>query len=174
MPDSDKALVVFTYKSIDTILGEGGTSSWHVKRDRARTCEFVVCTRNANSKHGHEGRETHGSAFMIGRIKDVVPTPEDIDTRKARFLIQLSEFARIDIPGAWRGDRIPTRYSSLKLLGIDPAKLKWQNMPARADVSASRRPRTSQTLSQAISEARGNIALVAGVKPEAVEITIRA
>jgi hypothetical protein len=174
MPDSDKALVVFTYKSVDTILGEGGTSSWHVKRDRARTCEFVVCTRNANSKHGHEGRETHGSAFMIGRIKDVVPTPEHIDTRKARFLIQISEFARIDIPGAWRGDRIPTRYSSLKVLGIDPAKLMWQNMPARSDVSTSRRPRKSQTLSQAISEARGNIARVAGLKPEAVEITIRA
>jgi hypothetical protein len=172
MPDSDKSLVVFTYKSVDTILGEGGTSSWHVKRDRARTCEFVVCTRNAHSNHGHEGREAHRSAFMIGRIKDVVPTPED--TRKGRFSIQLSEFARIDIPDAWRGDRIPTRYSSLKALGIDPAKLKWQNMPARADVSTSRRPRTLQTLSQAISEARGNIALVAGVKPEAVEITIRA
>ena len=174
MPDSDKALVVFTYKSVDTIIGDGGTSSWHVKQDRARTCEFVVCTRNANSKYGHEGREAHGSAFMIGRIKDVVPTPEDIDPRKGRFLIQLSEFARIDVPGAWKGDRIPTRYSSLKALSIDPAKLKWQKMPARANVSTSRGRRTPQTLSQAISEARGNIALVAGVKPEAVEITIRA
>ena len=47
---SEESIVVFTGESIDTILGQGGTSAWHLARNRARRCPFAVCARNANSR----------------------------------------------------------------------------------------------------------------------------
>ena len=57
---------------------------------------------------------------MIGRIKDVVTSPENAD----RYLIQFSEFARVNIPNIWKGDRNPVKYAaSLEEIGIDPSTL---------------------------------------------------
>src|SRR5437667_10131569 len=65
--------VVFTFKSIERLLREGGTSSWRLRRSNARVCEFAVCTRNARDART-EGPEPHQSAFMVGKVKDVVPS----------------------------------------------------------------------------------------------------
>src|SRR5712691_13035034 len=45
----NKAGVVFTAKSVDRILEEGGTSSWRLDRNHARHCTNAVCTRNAHA-----------------------------------------------------------------------------------------------------------------------------
>ena len=64
---------------------------------------------------------------MVGKVKDVVPTP----ARKGRFLIQFSEYALVNVPDVWKGDRNPVRYvERLEDLGIDPLTLKWKPMPA--------------------------------------------
>ena len=70
---ANNVAVVFTFKSIERLLREGGTSSWRLRRSNARACEFAVCTRNARDSRT-EGPEPHQSAFMVGKVKDVVPS----------------------------------------------------------------------------------------------------
>jgi hypothetical protein len=173
---SHQATVVLTAKSIERILREGGTSSWRLDRNHARRCSFAVCARNANADWV-EGPEAHHSAFLVGKVRDVVPchaTPENNERDKNRYLIQFSEFARVDIPNAWRGDRNPVKYSTLEDLGIDPSLLTWEAMPKPANLPEPRVLSTSlvgQPLTMA--EAKKGLALTFNVPPEAIEITIR-
>lgn len=165
----NQCVVVLTAKSIETILREGGTSSWRLDRNNARQCRYVVCTRNANA-NWVQGPETHHSAFLIGKIRDVVPAPD----YEGRFLIQLSSYACIDIPGAWKGDRNPVRYMTLEDFGVDPAKLTWESMPQEQSHTdqATTHARSVATASLTIAEAKRALALAFGVRQEAIEITI--
>ena len=166
MPEN-KVVVVFTAKSSDRILREGGTSSWRLDRNNARQCEFAVCTRNANA-NWVEGPEEHHSAFLVGKVKDVVPSLR----HKGRFLVQFSEYAVVNVPEIWKGDRNPLKYAvSLQDLGIDAAKLRWERMPKRR-----KSPRKAQDPAAplALAEAKKRLALTFGVSTEAIEITIRA
>lgn len=174
---SKEVAVLFTAKSIERILSEGGTSSWRMDRNHARQCEYAVCTRNANADWV-EGSEAHHSAFLVGKIRDVVPclpTPENNESEKNRYLIQFSEFARVNIPDVWKGDRNPVKYSTLIELDIDPSALKWETMPvasaAANQVSAQMKNNRIQPLT--LAQAKKGLALAFNVAPDAIEITIR-
>ena len=70
--------------------------------------------------------QPHGTAFLVGRIADVVRSPEN----DSRWLIRIDAYARIALPEAWRGWRNPVRYTTLEELGVDPATLAFQPLPA--------------------------------------------
>jgi hypothetical protein len=167
---SDKAAVVFTAKSIKRILNEGGTSSWRLDRNHARQCDYAVCTRNAHA-NWVEGSEAHRAAFLIGKVSEVVPAPDT----KGRYLIKFSEYALMNLPDAWKGDRNPVKYAGMKELGIDPAKLKWQPMPESSEMPDPTPHAKPLALGSALTmaEAKKGLALTFGVAPEAIEITIR-
>jgi len=174
---ANEAAVVFTAKCIERILGEGGTSSWRLDRKHARRCKFAVCTRNANADWV-EGPEAHHSAFLVGKIRDVVPcspTPENNESEQKRYLIQFSEFARVNIPNIWKGDRNPIKYASLEELGIDASTLRWEAMPPASHSSECLMPQSRATAAQPLTmaQARKGLALAFNVAPEAIEITIR-
>ena len=63
------------------------------------------------------------------------PTPENEEAPENRYLIEFSEFARVNIPNVWKGDRNPVKYRSADDLGIDFSKLKWEPMPERDDAT---------------------------------------
>ena len=117
-----------------------------------------------------EGPEDHRAAFLVGKIKDVVPS----STKPGRYWIQLSEYARVNIPNVWKkGNRNPVKYSTLEELGIDPSILKWEPMP---NVSQVREPKVQlvhHVGALTIPDAKKGLALTFGVTPEAIEITIR-
>jgi len=166
-----EAIVVFTAKSVERILQEGGTSSWRLDRNHARQCVYAVCTRNANADWV-EGSEAHHSAFLVGKVREVVPSPDHAD----RFLVQFSEYALVDVPDVWKGDRNPVKYTPLEGLAIDFSKLKWEPMPAATATepsAATREVKTAGARPLTMSEAKNGLALTFGVKPEAIEITIR-
>jgi hypothetical protein len=176
---SQEVVIVFTAKSVERIIREGGTSSWRLKPSHARRCAFAVCTRNANADWV-EGPEEHQSAFLIGKIREVVPcspTPENDEAPKNRYLIQFGEFAHVNIPNCWEGDRNPIVYRSLNDLGVDPATLKWEVMPelpqtiTQAEVAIPTQRLDSEPLT--IAEAKKGLARAFNVTPEAIEITIR-
>lgn len=167
--------VVFTAKSIDRILSEGGTSSWRLDRNHARQCEFAVCTRNAHADWV-EGPEAHHSAFLVGKIRDVIrclATPENNESEKNRYLIRFSEFARVSIPDVWKGDRNPVKYSTLEDLDIDLSILKWEAMPAPSDHSECVISQPSGVQPLTLAQAKKGLALAFNVSPESIEITIR-
>jgi hypothetical protein len=169
---SEETLVVFTFKSIGTLLRLGGTGSWRLDRARARRCTFVVCTRNAKDARS-EGPEHHRQGFLVGRVSEVVPAPDE----EGDFLVEFSEYALIKEDDVWKGDRNPVRYASIEDLKIDFDKLDWQPMPARhvepAETDAASQPRAARVQALTMSDAKKGLALTFGVAPEAIEITIR-
>jgi hypothetical protein len=110
------------------------------------------------------------------------PTPENEEAAENRFLIEFSEFARVNIPNFWMGDRNPVKYRSSESLGIDFSSLKWEPMPTpksgpepEIEHSSSAQPKEQVTGGGALTlaEAKRGLALTFKVPPEAIEITIR-
>jgi len=173
---TQEVAIIFTAKSVETLLQEGGTSSWRLDRNHARQCVYAVCTRNAYAGWV-EGPEEHHAAFIVGKVKDVVPSPSRAD----RYLIQFSEYALVDVPNVWKGDRNPVRYSNtdeVRKLGIDLSNLTWKPMPKPTEPDGIKAKGPAAKVSEelrplSMNEAKKGLALTFGVAPEAIEITIR-
>jgi hypothetical protein len=169
-------LVVLTARGSARLLAEGGTQAWRLKPENVRRVAYCVCVQNRH--HGHWGGadQEHHHAFMVGRISDVVPSPEG---RPERYLVKFSEYTRINHPNAWPGLRNPVRYATLEEFGItDPDALTWHPMP---DSSAVEPAPTAAPQDEdkegfgplTIAEAKAGLALGLGVPERAIEITIR-
>lgn len=170
---AEKVMAVFTAKSVERCLKSGGTQSWVLDRANAKQCRYAVLCRNAHSDWG-DGNERHGTAFMVGRICDVVPATE----KEGRWLVKFDEYAIIDTPEVWKGWRNPVRYTTFEELGLSLDQIRFQPMPnvteeiVNQEASPSNSCGTGANLS--IAEAKKGLAATFGVKPEAIEITIRA
>ena len=188
MTASKQAAVVFTFKSIEHICADGGTQSWRMHQSHFGTFDYVICARNRR-REDVEGPEEHGSAFLIGKVRDIVPSTEHNDPDKPRFLIRMTEAAIIrDKPGFWQWGRWPTHYDSLDALGIDPSDYDFKPLPEllaeirqtsdgldasaapALPLSASGRRRSWK---ESIDHAKTSLATELGVDVEAIEIAVR-
>lgn len=169
--ENPNVIAVFTGKSLDHILQDGGSQSWVVDRRKAKHYEYLVCCRSGVD--WVEGPEPHGSAFLVGRISDVVPSTET----PGRSLIKISAFARVDVGYAWRGWRNPVRYTNFEELGIEPEKLTFEPMPggnaAEPVIAKARVEPEGWVAPLTIAEAKRGLARSFGVAEDAIEITIR-
>ncbi|WP_369027757.1 hypothetical protein [Nocardia farcinica] len=167
---ADSAVVVFTGKSADKILREGGSQAWRLDPARAKRCRWVVCTQNAHNPEDYaDGAAPHASAFLIGRISRISPsTAPDVTDR---WKIEFSEYARISVPGVWLGDRNPVRYSDLATLGINLDGVDFQKMEPAPTTSASAELDSSPGLT--IAQAKAGLAKTYGVDVDSIEIVIR-
>jgi hypothetical protein len=127
-----------------------------------------------------EGNEAHHSAFLVGKVLDVIPcaaTPENNEGEKDRYLIRFSEFALVNVPEYWEGDRNPVVYRSFADLGMDPSTLKWESMPepanAAGDHGGAHSIQSGAVHPLTMAEAKKGLALTFNVAPESIEITIR-
>jgi hypothetical protein len=112
------ALVTLTARPLEWILGDGGSRDWRLDAERARQCEYLVCTQNRHNADFGAPTAPHGAAFLIGRISDVVQSPE----RHDRWLIKISEYIECNLPNIWGKSghlRYPVWYTTLEELGID-------------------------------------------------------
>jgi hypothetical protein len=154
MNDNEDTIVVFTARSPERIVDEDRHNPDH---------EFSDAT------------EPHGTAFLLAKVSGVAP-PNDA-SEPDRWLITISEYARINVPDVWDHGRNPVRYTTLAELGIEPEKLEFQPMPGPHNQGRQggegRRESFTAPKGMTIEEAKRGIALTFGVKPEAVEITIR-
>ncbi|MGH0029191.1 MAG: hypothetical protein ACQGVC_05340 [Myxococcota bacterium] len=162
------AIVTFTARSREDILGSGGSRAWVLDRNHARSQEFLVCTRNANADWV-EGDEPHRSAFLVGKISDVVPDEEN----PKRWLIKISEYAEVELPEVWQGWRNPVRYTSLEELGIDADDLEFELVPDTNGALPRRVLREPEPAALTIGEAKRRLAATLGVGEGSIEITIR-
>jgi hypothetical protein len=175
MSDAEDTVVVFTARSPERIVREGGSQAWVLNPARAKGCTWLVCTQNRhNADHEFsDATEPHGAGFLLGKISAIRNSEAEGD--KDRWIVAISEFARIDKPDLWDHGRNPVRYTSLASLGIDPSKVEWQKMPqAEAQpVPPKASLGASSTTILTIAEAKKQLAATFGVKPDAIEITIR-
>lgn len=175
----EEAIVVFTARSPERIIKEGGSQAWVLNRGHARNCKFLVCCQNRNHKD-HEfsdATKPHGSAFLVGKISGIQRSAESTE-HEERWLITISEYAVLDVPDFWGGLRNPVRYmpvSQLRAKGIDLEKLEFKPMPEGPAASASVYALNEQLAcgGMTIAKAKESLAATFGVKPEAIEITIR-
>ena len=172
MNSSNRALAVFTGKSLEEIFREGGSESWVLSERNAIHCEYLVCCRSGID--WGDRSQPQGSAFLVGRITGIVDSTET----KNRFLIKIGEFARVSIPNVWGGWRNPVKYTDLETLGIKLEDLVFEPMPAvSAPVPESPKPPSDEgprlSVAQAIAEAKRVLSRTCGVTEEAIEITIR-
>lgn len=159
---ADKVVSVLTFKSIETILATGGTQSWVLDRPRAKACKYVVICRNARTRQS-EGPESHGTAFLVGKIKDVVSSSDN----DGRWLILLSEYALCDWPDEWSG-RNPVAYWTTDDFGEGQAsfdRLEFKPMPEESI--------RSSTDGLSIEDAKAGLAKTFRVPPDKIEILIR-
>lgn len=90
----------------------------------------------------------------------------------------ISEYARIDVPNIWDHGRNPVRYTSLDELakdGITLEGIEFQPMPVldESGPAEAAQPAPNMAREMTIEDAKKGLAATFGVKPEAVEITIR-
>jgi hypothetical protein len=171
---AEDTVAVFTARSPQRIVREGGSQAWVLNPVRAKQCTWLVCTQNRhNANHDFEdASEPHGSAFLVGKISGLRRSEEN--PNEARWLITISEYALIDLPNVWGGWRNPVRYTSLADLGIDPGSLSFQPLRAPVDppaMATAAPPQAGRGLT--IAEAKRGLALTFGVGEDAIEITIR-
>lgn len=166
--EKHSAICVLTARGIERILAEGGSQAWVLDAKRARGCEYVVCVQNHGftDDWGHVSAPHH-SAFIVGRLKEVVPSQEE--NSENRWILKFSEFAEVDVPDAWPGFRNPVLYTDLERFNIDVSTLSFQPMPEQAPVVTPERK--SQPLT--IAEAKEGLALTFGVSPANIEIIVR-
>jgi hypothetical protein len=155
------AIVVYTSRGPERILSEGGSQAWRLSKDRAEQSEFLVCAQNRHGGEWGNATEPHSTAFLIGRISEIVPSPE----RPDRWLIKIGEYARISIPNAWQAWRYPVRYTSLEELKIDLTTLTFEPMQEPAIEEAF-------TLGDVIEAYKQKIATAAGVPISAVRVSV--
>lgn len=171
-------IAVFTARSPDRIIAEGGSQAWVLNPVRAKLCKWLVCTQNLhNPDHDFsDATEPHGSAFLVAKISGIT---QSLEGREGRWLIEISEHARVTVPDVWQHWRNPVRYTSLSDLGIDVAGLEFNPMPNGIEAPAKREPVAHKPAAAwppatlTIPEAKRALAATFGVKPDAVEITIR-
>jgi hypothetical protein len=173
---AEDTIVVFTARSPARIVREGGSQAWVLNPVRAKQCTWLVCTQNRHNPD-HEfsdATEPHGTGFLLGRISAVRKSEEKGDDD--RWIIAISEFARINVPDAWDHGRNPVRYTSLAQLGIALEGVSFQPvLEAHEQPPQVERPAPVHVPGPVltIAEAKRQLAVAFDVKPEAVEITIR-
>lgn len=166
-------IVTFTSRTLDEILASGGSQAWRLSPIAAREASYLVCARNKNSDWS-EGPEPHASAFLIGRVSGITAAPEN----PSRWMVQISEWAPLDIPNLWTFGRNPIHYTTLVDLMIDAAKLPFAPLPEIEDDRPTRPTRAADAVTGAskpltIAEAKRGLAATFGVGEDAIEITIR-
>lgn len=162
---SNKALIVFTYRTRQELEQEGGSQAWKLNPDSARRCAYLVCTRNRY--HEGAGPEPHHSAFLVGRISRVETSPE----RNDRYIVRFSEFAEVNVPDVWPGGRNPIMYvDDISSLGIDVANLEWQTTTVTSEVDHD-----AEVVDKGLSfdEAKAGVARRYGFPVSQIEIVIR-
>ena len=129
-----ESIHVFTHRSVEFLIKLGGSTSWVLDPIRAQNCEYIVCSRNNNSGLAESDGIDHKSAFLIGRVSNVVPSL-NIPRDDNRFMIEFSEYALITIDNFWQGRRNPIVYlDTWNLITddiLDFSSLKWQKVPER-------------------------------------------
>jgi hypothetical protein len=124
----ENVIKVFTGKSLETMLEEGGIGPWRLDPDRASCCLYVVAVRNMNGG-GREKGVDHRTAFMIGKISEILESGD-------RHVIAFDQYATLAIPGAWGASGNPVAYTNLEKLKINPTTLEWRTFPASRSSSA--------------------------------------
>lgn len=182
---TEKALVVFTFKSREHLVTEiGGTASWSLNLAKVQKCRFAVCTRNTDPRKcdeiGWGGGEPHGAAFLVGRISGV--RKEYVRNGRQRYRVTFDAVAQVLVEGIWDGSRVPVRYMSLDELaskGLNIEELDFQEIDRSIFTGVSQHENAffsrerGEVSPLTIAEAKRGLAAKFEVSESEIEIVIK-
>ena len=157
-------VVVFTRKSLEEMFEQGGSGDWLANEGSLSKCNYLLATANSRATNSPFPGRKHASAFLIGKISGVKDAPDN----PGRRIIQFDEYAEVDLPDAWGGQRNPVRYTNLSEFGIDLQQISWKPFPTDRQKEYDSIPELT------IEEAKCGLAKKLGVSIDCIEITIRA
>jgi hypothetical protein len=158
-------ILIFTRQGLPSFIEDGGTGYWKVNPSRANQMRYAVMCRKRHTHERVEGDEPHGTGFLVARISGLAPAPD------GRWLIQFAEFAEINKPNLWPGHRIPTTYTALADLGIDPGTLHWTPMPEPKPTAVA--ARGAETVGDIVRRWKAGLAADLGMAPEQIDVSFR-
>ena len=172
-------LAVFTCRGTQRILREGGSKAWRLSTSNSSKMRYVVCIQNRNLDWGN-ATHPHGTAFLVGKISGVESLKED-SNGDIRKIVNISEYAEIDVPNCWVGGRNPIAYMKLSDFGLNLDELKFKPVPALTDlenqsndVSVAEDELAEDQDGLTIEQAKKGLAIGLGISMKQIEIFIRA
>lgn len=173
-----QAIATFTNRGLGRLLAEGGSQAWKLKPDRVKKLKYIVCVQNREDGEWGEPTHNHQEGFLIGKISGVEPSPEG---REGRYIIRFDEYAEIKKPKMAHQWRNPVQYIQLEDHGIDPSKLNFKPVIAKANphekplVQDEKEPPPAAPAVRPLdmNEAKKALAAFYKVPVSAIEITIR-
>jgi len=132
---SNSVVITYTGRGLPQLLNDGGSKAWSLDAKRVSTkTDYLICVQNRKTgKDWAHPTADHQHAFLIGKVSGVNLVRKKQDGKPARWSVQISEYAELDIPGMWDGARNPVSYTSLEKLGIDEKLLTFKAMPEIED-----------------------------------------
>lgn len=162
-------VMVFTSTPLEKVFEDGGSGNWSAKASRVASCQYVVLVKSDTSSNGFPTNDVPlGSAFLIGKVTGTKES-EEVN----RLIIQFSEYAEINLPGAWTGNRNPVAYLDIedlekKYQDFSLAELTWHPFPTEKVKEVD----TVKPLT--IADAKLGLAKQLGIDPSQIEIRITA
>ena len=147
-------IITFTRNQLQEIKAKGCDYSWILNKQRAEKCKYLVCCHSEGAKRR--------DAFLVALISRIRQVDNDVKGN-ARWAIDISEYASIDVPDMWGGWQNPVHYTSLDKLGIEPSSIKFEKLQESVN---SISPLT-------IEQAKRGLAESFAVNPEQIEILIK-
>lgn len=168
-------VMIFTSKPLETMIQEGGSGYWSANRKRLEKCEYLIATKS-NTLREHFPSNTdikQGSAFLVGKITNITDSPDG-----DRLVIQISEYAEINKPKVWTGNRNPVAYTTsqdfTEAHGLDFESLEWQKFPITDEALSKKRESIGEVKGLTIEEAKLGLAKTLGISSDCIEIIIKA
>jgi hypothetical protein len=151
----ENTIVTFTRNQLQEIKAEGCDYSWILNKQRAEKCKYLVCCHSEGAKRR--------DAFLVALISKIRQVDNDVNGN-ARWAIDISEYASIDLPNMWGGWQNPVHYASLEELGIKLSNLKLEKLPESEK---------NDTPSLTLEQAKQGLAKSFAINPEQIEILIK-
>ncbi|MDQ2885871.1 MAG: hypothetical protein M3Y39_07270 [Chloroflexota bacterium] len=181
---SNKCIAVLTVESTRRVLRQGGSRAWKLDANRARKCGYLICVQNQNNsaRDFSDTSEAHGAVFLVGKISDVIPDPQNPSS--GRWQICISEYSIHTVMDAWKGWQNPVRYSTLEEMGIDLEALVFRSVSdgqhdlqlttgQQVPAAAPKKQDDGSVIPLSIASAKAGLAAYYAVSQEAIEIVIR-
>lgn len=162
-------VMVFTSWSLDKVFEVGGSGNWSADASRVASCQYVVLVKSDTYSGEFPANDIPvRSAFLIGKITG---TKESGEVK--RLIIQFSEYAEIDLPGAWTGNRNPVTYLDIedlekKYQGFSLTELTWRPFPI------DKVKEVDTVVPLTLAQAKLGLAKQLGIDPSQIEIRITA
>jgi hypothetical protein len=160
-------VMVYTENTLADCIERGGVGWWTIGERSVSKVRYAIVA----AKGGVDDKK----AKFIIKVKGYLRHP---DPTENRVMLTFDEYALLDIPDAWPGNRNPVAYVLAADYGIDYDKLQWQRVSAGTD-KASISHRSTENLMEhfdklTLQQIKEGLARRFQVTAAAIEINIKA